>query len=401
MDKLVSTFREHSLKKIDDKILRELFNFKSNWIKKSEHHMLFLGGNLFGPNPIVFSDNDRRIYFDIIGIDDDKELKIDIDKVDGIFPEREVSSDEFNLSIVWLCYEYSILFKNNEQKYRDAVDLIYFIFAVKVYGSRYAKWFNKYPLDNDTAKAVFEKLTDKFLIKSLGNWQSVIKHSGEKLYSTDQSGFDSRIKNLNAENAIYVVADIHGTINSLIKNIYNITKEVKASGDRIRSTSAFDTSGDEISLKDKIDTPLKYITYMKDIVGSEDSFIDFSITDIVIHLFPKIKDKTLKQILQVVSHSVFMSPDINKYFIEKPIILSMEYLGANKHLDYLDNIEKMLLSLKNYWSSSRIKEKEAIETKDKIRDFLKNNTTYTTNHILSNIVLAIIIYVFLKSIKYR
>ena len=140
---------------------------------------------------------------------------------------------------------------------------------------------------------------------------------------------------------------------------------------------------------------------MKDIVGSEDSFIDFSITDIVIHLFPKIKDKTLKQILQVVSHSVFMSPDINKYFIEKPIILSMEYLGANKHLDYLDNIEKMLLSLKNYWSSSRIKEKEAIETKDKIRDFLKNNTTYTTNHILSNIVLAIIIYVFLKSIKYR
>ena len=79
----------------------------------------------------------------------------------------------------------------------------------------------------------------------------------------------------------------------------------------------------------------------------------------------------------------------------------MEYLGSNKHLDYLDNIEKTVLSLKNYWSSSRIKEKEAIETKDKIRDFLKNNTNYTTNHILSNIVLAIIIYVFLKSIKYR
>jgi hypothetical protein len=59
----------------------------------------------------------------------------------------------------------------------------------------------------------------KFLIKSLGNWQQVIKHSGEKLYSTDQSGFDDRIRNLNAENAIYVVADIHGTINSLIKNI--------------------------------------------------------------------------------------------------------------------------------------------------------------------------------------
>lgn len=398
---IVSTFREHLIKKIDNNLLKELFNFKINWIKKSEDHIAFLGGNLFGPNAVVFSDNDRRMFFEIIGIDNDKEFKIDIDTTPDIVSDRETTSDEFNLAIVCLCHEYSIYYKNDTKKYKEAVDLIYFIFAIKVFGSRYYKWFSQYKLDVDTAKFIFEKLSEKFLIKRLENWQQVIQHLGAKLYSTEKSGFDSRIKNLTTLDAMYIVADIHGSINSLIKNIYDVTKAVKASGEKIRSVSAVDMSGEEDSIKDKIDNPIKYVTYMKDIVGIESSFIDFDITDVVINLFPKIKDKTFKQILQVISHSTFTHPDINEYFIEKPLVLSMDYLGSNKHLDYLDNIESTVIALKNYWSSSRIKEKEAVIVKDKIRDFLKENSSYTTNHILSNIVLAVIMYVFLKAIKYR
>lgn len=398
---IVSVFRDHLTKKIDKNLLKELFNFKINWIKKNEDHIAFLGGNLFGPNPIVFSDNERRVFFEIIGIDNDKEFKADLDILPDIVIDREVSSDEFNLAIICLCHEYSIYYKDDSKKYQEAVDLIYFIFAAKVFGSRYAKWFYKYKTDVDVAKLVFEKLSDKFLIKKLNNWQQVIQHLGMKLYSTEESGFDSRIKNLTTVDAMYIVADIHGSINSLIRNIYDITKAVSMSGEKIKSVSSIDMSGEEDSIKDKIDNPIKYVTYMKDIVGIESSFIDFDITDVVINLFPKIKDKIFKQILQVISHSTFTHPDINLYFIEKPLVLSMDYLGSNKHLDYLDNIESTVVALKNYWSSSRIKEKEAVIVKDKIRDFLKENSSYTTSHILSNIVLAVIMYVFLKAIKYR
>lgn len=400
---IVKVFREHFIKKIDDKLLKALFNFKINWLKKDENHIAFLGGNLFGPNPVIFEDNDRRMFFEIIGIDNAKELKVDINIAIALKEDekREVASDEFNLAILWLCHEYSIYYKNDVKKYHEAVDLIYFIFAVKVFGSRYAKWFSQYKLDNDIAKVVYEKLSDKFLIKKYNNWQEVIQHLGTKLYSTEESGFDSRIKNLNTVDAMYIAADIHGSINSLIRNIYNSTLVVKASGEKIRSVSSIESNGEEETVREKIDNPIKYVTYMKDIVAIEANFIDFDVTDIVIHLFPKIKDKIFKQILQVISHSTFMHPDINEYFIEKPIVLSMDYLGTNKHLDYLDSIENTVVALKNYWSSSRIREKEAVIVKDKIRDFLKENTSYTTNHILSNIVLAVIMYVFLKAIKYR
>ena len=147
MSDIVELFRSYSNKKISENLLRELKSFKNNWIKKRESHINFLGGNLLGPDEIIFSDADRITYFDIIGIYEPKELAVDILKLkdikdlkikaesEGKKGERKVSFDEFNLSIIWLCHEFSLFYKDNIKKYHEAVDLIYFIYAVKVFGS--------------------------------------------------------------------------------------------------------------------------------------------------------------------------------------------------------------------------------------------------------------------------
>jgi hypothetical protein len=74
MSDIVELFRSYSNKKISENLLRELKSFKNNWIKKRESHINFLGGNLLGPDEIIFSDADRITYFDIIGIYEPKEL---------------------------------------------------------------------------------------------------------------------------------------------------------------------------------------------------------------------------------------------------------------------------------------------------------------------------------------
>ena len=411
MSDIVELFRSYSNKKISENLLRELKSFKNNWIKKRESHINFLGGNLLGPDEIIFSDADRITYFDIIGIYEPKELAVDILKLkdikdlkikaesEGKKGERKVSFDEFNLSIIWLCHEFSLLYKDNIKKYHEAVDLIYFIYAVKVFGSRYILFFSKYSLDVDTAKIAYEKLSGKFLIKKYDNWDKVIQHLGKKLYSTDDSGFDSRVRNMNTLDSLYIAQDLHGSITSIFKNIYAEIDLVKKAGEKLRTTSSVDTTGDEDQIRDILDSPVSYVEYMKNIVVSQASFVDFAVVDIITAIYPKINDKIFKQTLTAISMYALEDKNINEYFIEMPILLSIEYLGSSSGNNYTSNIESVVVALKNYWSSSSVKQKDVNTTKDNIRKFLEKNTTYTSKHIVSNMVLAIIMYIFIKAVR--
>ena len=410
MSDIVELFRSYS-KTIDERLIRELKNFKNDWIKKRESHINFLGGNLLGPYEIIFSDADRATYFDILGINDYKELGqdilnlkdiVDIKKSaekDGKKGDRKVSFDVFNLSIIWLCHEYSIVFKNDIKKYHEAVDLIYFIYAAKVFGSRYILFFSNYSLEVETAKAVYEKLSGKFLIKKYDNWDRVINHLGKKLYSTDDSGFDSKIKNINTIDSLYIAQDLHGSITSIYKNIFEVIMEVKKSGEKLRTTSSVDSTGEEDQVRDLLDSPVTYIEYMKNIVVSQTGFVDFAVVDIITDIYPKINEKVFKQTLTVVSMYALEDKTINDYFIEMPILLSIEYLGSSSGSNYATNIESTVVALKNYWSSSSVKQKEVTITKEKIRKFLEKNTTYNSKHIISNMVLAVIMYVFIKAVR--
>ena len=410
MSDIVELFRSYS-KTIDERLIRELKNFKNDWIKKRESHINFLGGNLLGPYEIIFSDADRATYFDILGINDYKELGqdilnlkdiVDIKKSaekDGKKGDRKVSFDVFNLSIIWLCHEYSIVFKNDIKKYHEAVDLIYFIYAAKVFGSRYILFFSNYSLEVETAKAVYEKLSGKFLIKKYDNWDRVINHLGKKLYSTDESGFDSKIKNINTIDSLYIAQDLHGSITSIYKNIFEVIMEVKKSGEKLRTTSSVDSTGEEDQVRDLLDSPVTYIEYMKNIVISQTGFVDFAVVDIITDIYPKINEKVFKQTLTVISMYALEDKTINDYFIEMPILLSIEYLGSSSGSNYATNIESIVVALKNYWSSSSVKQKEVAITKEKIRKFLEKNTTYSSKHIISNMVLAVIMYVFIKAVR--
>lgn len=410
MSDIVELFRDYSKKKINESLLKELRSFKNNWIKKNENHINFLGGNLLGPNEIVFSDADRITYFDIIGIYNSKELGNEILNLKDILAlkkeaekegkkgERKVSFDVFNLSIIWLCHEFSIYYKDDIKKYHEAVDLIYFIYAVKVFGSRYILFFSKYSLEVETAKAVYEKLSGKFLIKKYDNWDRVINHLGKKLYSTEESGFDSKVRNMNTIDSMYIAQDLHGSITSIFKNIFEVTLEVKEAGEKLRTTSSIDTTGEEDQIKNLLDSPITYIEYMKNIVVSQTGFVDFTVVDIVTSIYPKINDKIFKQTLTAISMYALEDKVINEYFIEMPILLSIEYLG-NTSNNYTSNIESVVVALKNYWSSSSVKQKDVNITKDKIRKFLEKNTTYSSKHIISNMVLAIIMYVFIKAVR--
>ena len=410
MSDIVELFRDYSKKKINESLLKELRSFKNNWIKKNENHINFLGGNLLGPNEIVFSDADRITYFDIIGIYNSKELGNDILNLKDILAlkkeaekegkkgERKVSFDVFNLSIIWLCHEFSIYYKDDIKKYHEAVDLIYFIYAVKVFGSRYILFFSKYSLEVETAKAVYEKLSGKFLIKKYDNWDRVINHLGKKLYSTEESGFDSKVRNMNTIDSMYIAQDLHGSITSIFKNIFEVTLEVKEAGEKLRTTSSIDTTGEEDQIKNLLDSPVTYVEYMKNIVVSQTGFVDFAVVDIITSIYPKINDKIFKQTLTAISMYALEDKVINEYFIEMPILLSIEYLG-NTSNNYTTNIESVVVALKNYWSSSSVKQKDVNITKEKIRKFLEKNTTYSSKHIISNMVLAVIMYVFIKAVR--
>lgn len=385
--------------KVDKKLAFEISRFRIKWLSKTPDHVAFLGGNLTGTNIVRYTKDDEEFFFvDILGVDQD-ELQKELYKVPGINRNFNVSSDINYQTFIWLIREFLHNSKLKKSDAEEAAMDVFRLFSYKALSSLLVRRF-KFTLDEETALAVYEKLSNRFLIKKLGSWQAVIDYRAQDLISP--KGLHAKaLKRYRVKDAVEIANDVQGRYRKAMNAIFSVIVEVKEEGEKIslRSITQKDADGNN-TIKDFSRTPGRLRETIIRLSTIPHDFIRDDIIHVTYQIVHTARRGDLDAILQYVTTTsdIDTRANINK-LLEGIVSHSLEYLNTKGISDVTaEDIDLAINYLKGFWMASKIPNPEIRETRD-LGNGLAYEVLKTTNKSrLSSARTAFFIYVIIRGL---
>lgn len=385
--------------KFDEDLYNKIQKFRITWVNKSEIYVDFLGSNLLGIHPIRFSSVDEDMWFiDTLGIDSNQ-FKYDLYNNTDIDRTRAVSSNIVYISIVYLMHKF-INNKLMRRKLDNVLEELYYVFAYKAMGSLISHYF-KFETEEALAKAVYERLSNKFLIKKLGSWQAVFEYrSGD--VKPPRGLHAKRLESLKTDEAERVIADLQGRLRETVKNIYEVLIDVMDNNERVKTSTMIEKGEDGDGIKDTSDNPSGYIRYVFSVIGNQNDFINDDIVYLLVNNIKNLDEKNLVNTLKYITNEIEVNQNDKDNFINVTIESAIAYLRTKKitgsyHKHMLESIDY----LRNYWSSSSVKNRELKKTKKYLFDITNKATGKKTKWLLSTVSISVMLYIFVRSVYRR
>lgn len=381
-------------KTFDENFYNLLRSFRLSWAQKSDDYIEFLGNNLTGVYPIRFSIQDEEIlYNDIYGIDQ-KEFQQEVYKVKGIDKNLRTISNATFILLMYTAHMYTNGPKSMSTKLReDAVKEAYYVFIYKVISSRTAHYF-KYNVDISIAKAVNERMTNKYLIKRFNSWQEVFEY---KTLDLLKGGIHyKRMVNFSTDDCGRVISDMYTKMNDVFKNNYQVLLEVKEANERIQSTSLITQREDDEGIKDITKRDDNYSNYIKGIITSKADFINVEIAELVAGSLNNITGNDLILALNVVTELDHLVIDPK---VDTILVNSIEYLTRKKlNRDFIKNLYEIVITLSSFWKSSNFRDRQCKEVKEYFLKLVKSTLKRKVKTIAINVCVAIIVYIVIRGL---
>lgn len=385
---------------ININFLGKLKRFRLQWGSKDEKYIEFLSSGLVGIHAIRFSDKDEdMLYRDVFGIDK-MTIQQEFYKVPGINKSFVVSSNPTNIILVSLL---SMIWNSKlpEKTRLEGMFDVYHIFCYKQIGSMYSHYF-KYEVSLSKAKAVFESLTEKFLLKKLGTWEDVFNHQATTILPP-KGHASQKLKRGSTDDIVKVINDLYSRLKSLIKNLFAKVKEFEDSDyEKIGSSSLHnileDTDGAADGLKAMTDNSNSYINYLKSIFNHPNDFIKQDYVTLILSLNKNADKVRFKEVLQYMSENEVDIP-AERDFIRGVLESSFTYL-ATKGIssDYKRKMLDCLKLLNGYFKASKVNDPNLKMAKLALEDAIGEATNSTTKWVVVPLVLCLCLYIFLRAV---
>lgn len=372
--------------KVDKYLVKELRKLRIAWCQKSDDYINFLASNLTGVYVVRYSDIDENKFYRLMRVDA-RALKKETHMLEDIDPTRNISSNSTYLSFVYLMHRFSLL---SDKKIRDeGMRELHFLCSIKALGSMFYRFF-PFAADPNAAKAVFEALSNRFIIKQVGSWQKVIDYRSNDVL--ENGIYYDRIKNINTEYGTKIVAGIHSGYKSMLIYIYGVIMKIDKSKDSIGLTSIIESLEDGDHIRDNIDSPSLMTDYLVRILPYPNDLINGDLIHLVVVISKNISKDALRDVIHYSSKN-YTHEDKEMY--SQILENSVAYLTSKRVIDPTKDIMKSLNMLKGYWSSGN---KENIKLKNKIRVYCYKATGRKTSWLLSSLTISFIIYIYLRTI---
>lgn len=381
------------------KLLEE---FRIQWGYKSDEYIDFLASNLVGVHKIRFSAKDEdALYYDVLEIDYSA-LEYEIHRTPGINKQWKVSSNPTLIILMYLCHKYMNSNLPNDKK-EYIVTNIYLIFAFKILGSLYSNYFKFYQVDPAIAKVVYEKLSNKFLLKRLPNWQAVLEYRARDLFENGSEN-KKRVLRFTTDDCIKLVNDLQSRLRDMVKNIFLLIKQVEESGEKVTSTSLIEIDSEEGGerIKESSNDAVNYIRFINNVISSSSDFVQSDLIELLRDkkLFPKLEANRMSIVLTHISEQKNLTIKKNISILEYLITDALRYLSTKGiSNDLKSQLYDVLLKLKAYWSSSSVKDPNLKE----IKAWLGKNTTAAiglrNTGTVSMYVIATMVYIFIRAFR--
>lgn len=384
--------------KYDDKFVTAIRNYKLTWIQKSPEYIEFMGSNLLGVHKVRFSVIDEEMLFEDIFKVDGKDLQKKIYTIPGVNKNFKVQSNNVYIILTYAMHMVINSTSIKANKKTECLIDLYYIFAFKALTSLLSRYFANYAADPAIAKMVYEKMSNRFLIKKLGDWNSVFQYRAEDIL--EKGLHYKKLKTYNTDDVMKIIADMQGRIRDIVKNIYGLYMEIIGSGGKIVSTSSLEDTGEgELGNKGVTNSKTKYINYLRSSQLSEYDFVKDDLIKLVNTFTPYTNRNELITTLKYIATSVDVKDNSDDDFNYYTLTISFAYLNTRGITDnYNKNIIAVIKYMKNYWGSHNIKDTNAKRIKKIIVDIVMDATGIRTSNVVMSTTVSVLIYLFLRAI---
>jgi len=357
-------------KKLYLKILYNNISFITN---TRENKNLF-GSKLIGNHLVSYTYYDKNIFFDEVFDMTDEDVTTAINKITTINKNFSVARDSVNLTCFYVAHRF---LSNKELKEKDRIEyakeiLNYFNYRTLVLISSN---FFKYPISEEKAISLNEKLSNRFLIKRLKNWKEYCQYRSDEYVKSKFNKLLISFKD--DENLPNAITDLFNRTKDTLKNIYRIFLDMLENDEVISSKKSVitDLEGKQI-LMDRLGNADTYITRVENVIIDTSSFIKEDYILLVTDIIKNVNYDVLKTTLTLISEYSFTGNKelilINS-IIRDIFVTTISYLQNNKVFIHSNtNVLTVLNYLVGNVLYSRTSDQKLNTVKDNLEKLIKS-----------------------------
>ncbi|KAB3419315.1 hypothetical protein F9Z84_07385 [Escherichia coli] len=381
---------------INPRWVSKLRSFVYGFATKNNEHTEFFGSPFLGTHRVVFKSEDRQTFFkDIFDIDEVR-LRDELIKTKWINKDFKVSSDAFNLTIVYLLYRTwnSDLPKNMKE---EAMINLIMLFHYRILTSIMNYYFG-YLVKPKVATAAYNKLSLKFDIKRYNSWSDLFRARAEFIINP-RTGihFDTFTKMDNDKKIVYMVNDMESRLKGVINDYTKVLYEVKDSVDLVETDSGLAVLDGELNIKDVQKRETRYKSYIANVLNDKNSFFKQELVTYAAEAIQRTDQDKLEMIIREFP-TQYAHEKGEKYreFVDDVTTHLFEYLSSNaiRHND----LKNVFFKIRGAYTSSKSTNALLLKLRNNGDEIVKTMTGIKTEIKITSLRTSLMLYIVLRTL---
>lgn len=388
----------------DTNLYKKIVYNNVEFITKSNEYQNLFGSKILGSQIVKYTTYDKNIFYNnLFNIDYDQVMTY-IDKISTINKTFKIARDDINLVTFYIAHRFLTNESINKDKRLEYAKEILNYFNYRTLVLITSNYFI-YPISEDKALSISERLSNRYIIKKLKNWNEYCQYRSEEFINS--KFLDTLIKFNKDTDIPNAINDLYNRTKDTIKNIYKEFMDMLEQDDVIKSKKSVvsDIEGQEVIL-DKLNTAESYFTKIENLITDKNSFIKKEKIDVTIDIVNTVSYKLLEEFLTILIDYSYKNKENNlkiKNMIHSILINAINYLHKNNI--YLSN-KTNVISVINvivgnvlYARGSDVEINKLKEDCDEvIKHIYKSSKVYISSRNLKNIRNAFYVYIVLSVI---
>lgn len=387
---------------IDQRWLRKLRMYVYGFATKNNDHAEFFGSPYLGTHRIIFKTSDKKEWFSEIIDVDEVMLRDNLIKTKWINKDFNVSSDAFNLSIVYLMHQVTQSSLSNSQK-EEALIYLVMMFHYRILTSIMNHYY-RYQVKQSVAETAYNKLSLKFDIKRYGSWTALFKARAEFIISK-QTGihYDTFMNMDDDKKIVYMVNDMESRLKGVVNDYTKVLYEIKDSVDLVQTDSGVTMVDEQLQIKDVQKNVTKFKNYIDNTITADKGFYKEELVTYAEKAIDRTPyDKFAFVIRNFPSHYNHKKGEKYREFVEDVTTHLFEYLAFNKIKQ--TDLKAVFLKIRGAYTSSKSTNPLLLKLRETGDQIVKEMTGIKTPIVMTSIRTSLMLYIVLRTLtmdKYK
>lgn len=370
--------------------------FVYGFATKDNDHTEFFGSPFLGTHRVVFKSEDRQTFFkDIFDVDEIR-LRDELIKTKWINKDFKVSSEVFNLSIVYLMHRVQISDLPKNMKEEALINLV-MLFHYRIMTSIMNHYFG-YLVKPKVATTAYNKLSLKFDIKRYSSWTDLFRARAEFIIDA-RTGihYDTFTKMDNDKKIVYMVNDMESRLKGVINDYTKVLYEIKDSVDLVETDSGLAVLDGELNIKDIQKRETRYKGYIANVLNDKNSFFKQELVTYAAEAIQRTdRDKLEMIIREFPSQYAHEKGEKYREFVDDVTTHLFEYLSTNsiRHND----LKNVFFKIRGAYTSSKSSNALLLKLRNNGDEIVKTMTGIKTEIKITSLRTSLMLYIVLRTL---